>query len=741
MTTADPKPNNHLDFIIHILGSLPDLENLSEAALSLWLNRFLNRLIENCEIEGCLVIMSSADTTRILAKIGLTGADVEEVANLALEKAVEHTSGTGRRRKMNSYAAPIVTIEKDGARYHVLHYELPVDIAVFTVFAAKVELSPELTRSLKVLGGHIARIIASTELAVSATLAHEEMEKVRQEVKEMQVCSLNIMEDLQKKNRELAMLNEIARKMASWRHLPELASKAAEAASEILDGAKVVMFAFDSEGKLLQPYQASAGVELGRIADCSIPSDHPMLEAISQGKEAMVDRSADTFDLAATREMGLKTGLILPLLSKEQLLGFLLVCESRWHRVFTDGEMENLRVLTSTMAVAMENASLLSQLTAQVEEMSILKEYIETVVDSVDLGVMVIDKTLKITMFNLGFEKLFGYKKEDYLGRHLLQAFPHLVEQGITEVVQQVFSGKPFVRYAWKRKILNGSTAIQNFRVFPHRDASGKIIGAIAIIEDVTEKANLEDQLAKSEAKFSRLVEDLDDGYLVVTGGKIAYANRAASELAGIPIHELIGLGVDGIFTDPHLAAECEKTTEHKLQCETKINHSTGTWIPVEIALSSCEYGGMQGVSVVMRDITERKKIETQLEAKNREMRQRNEQITRLNQELEETLNKLKASQENLIQSERVAAITETSIAANHEINNPLFAVLGQAQLLLRKYNEKDEDTIQRLKTIEESALRIACVTKKLANLADPVVKEYSGLAAKMIDVDRSTSR
>jgi signal transduction histidine kinase len=88
-----------------------------------------------------------------------------------------------------------------------------------------------------------------------------------------------------------------------------------------------------------------------------------------------------------------------------------------------------------------------------------------------------------------------------------------------------------------------------------------------------------------------------------------------------------------------------------------------------------------------------------------------------------------------------VAAITETSIAANHEINNPLFAILGQAQLLLRKYNEKDEDTIRRLKTIEESALRIACVTKKLANLADPVVKEYSGLAAKMIDVDRSTSR
>jgi PAS domain S-box-containing protein len=482
------------------------------------------------------------------------------------------------------------------------------------------------------------------------------------------------------------------------------------------------MFAFDDHGEVLRPYQASNGVDLAAIADCPISAEHPVMEAISNGKEIMVDRSGDTFDLAAARELGLKTGLILPLLGKDQVLGFLLVCESRWHRVFTDGEMENLRVLTSTMAVAMENATLMSRLTVQVEEMSILKEYIETVVDSVDLGIMVVDDTLKITMFNRGFERVFGYKKQDFLGKHLFQAFPHLLEQGFTEVVHQVFSGKPFFRYAWKRKLLDGSIAIQNFRIFPHRDSSGRIIGGIAIIEDVTEKANLEDQLAKSEAKFSRLVEDLDDGYLIVAEGKVAYANKAVSQMTGVPLHEVIGIGLDRIIADPTLVTECTKPGQSKLTCETRINHSTGTWIPVELGINTCEYGGAQAISIIMRDITERKKIEKQLEAKNKEMR-------------------LQASQENLIQSERVAAITETSIAANHEINNPLFAVLGQAQLLLRRCKDLDDDTIRRLKTIEESALRIACVTKKLANLADPVVKEYSGLAAKMIDVDRSISR
>jgi C4-dicarboxylate-specific signal transduction histidine kinase len=144
---------------------------------------------------------------------------------------------------------------------------------------------------------------------------------------------------------------------------------------------------------------------------------------------------------------------------------------------------------------------------------------------------------------------------------------------------------------------------------------------------------------------------------------------------------------------------------------------------------------------MVLRDITERRKFEKQLEVKNKETAVRAEQITRLNLELEATVNKLNESQENLIKSERLAAITETSVAANHEINNPLFSILGQAQLLLRKYGDRDEDAVHRLKAIEESALRIACVTKKLANLAEPVLKEYVGLATSMIDVDRSTSK
>ena len=189
------------------------------------------------------------------------------------------------------------------------------------------------------------------------------------------------------------------------------------------------------------------------------------------------------------------------------------------------------------------------------------------------------------------------------------------------------------------------------------------------------------------------------------------------------------------------MVEQCLHPGQEKASREARLIHATGTWIPVEIASDACAYAGDQSISIAMRDITERKKFERQLEQKNREMAGRNEQITRLNLELEGAVTKLKESQENLIKSERLAAITETSVAANHEINNPLFSILGQAQLLLRKYGHSDDETVNRLKTIEESALRIACVPRKLANLAQPVVKEYAGLDTSMIDVDGSTAR
>jgi signal transduction histidine kinase len=84
-----------------------------------------------------------------------------------------------------------------------------------------------------------------------------------------------------------------------------------------------------------------------------------------------------------------------------------------------------------------------------------------------------------------------------------------------------------------------------------------------------------------------------------------------------------------------------------------------------------------------------------------------------------------------------LAGIGETTIALEHEINNPLSALLGHAELLLMDAGLTEEQRRQ-LQIIREQAARIADVVRRLARLKNPQsVENLSG--ARMIDLSKGT--
>lgn len=92
----------------------------------------------------------------------------------------------------------------------------------------------------------------------------------------------------------------------------------------------------------------------------------------------------------------------------------------------------------------------------------------------------------------------------------------------------------------------------------------------------------------------------------------------------------------------------------------------------------------------------------------------------------------------DLNESDRFAAVIETSVAVNHAVNNPLVPILGNAQFLLQDERLQDEDIRKRLRVIVKNALRIRDITQKLANITHPVTKEYLK-GTRMLDIDGST--
>ncbi len=87
------------------------------------------------------------------------------------------------------------------------------------------------------------------------------------------------------------------------------------------------------------------------------------------------------------------------------------------------------------------------------------------------------------------------------------------------------------------------------------------------------------------------------------------------------------------------------------------------------------------------------------------------------------------------VEKERKSAVIETAVTVNHEVNNPLTAILGNVQLLLLKRDDLDDELKGKLRIIEESALKIKDVTQKLMRLTSPRSVDYSN-GTKMIDLE-----
>ena len=89
--------------------------------------------------------------------------------------------------------------------------------------------------------------------------------------------------------------------------------------------------------------------------------------------------------------------------------------------------------------------------------------------------------------------------------------------------------------------------------------------------------------------------------------------------------------------------------------------------------------------------------------------------------------------------SERLAAVVETAVTVNHEINNPLFVITSSVDGLKRSLFDANSGVRDKLERISEACRRIQRFTQQLSTVIAPVSKEYlPGL--KMLDIQQSVN-
>jgi len=118
-----------------------------------------------------------------------------------------------------------------------------------------------------------------------------------------------------------------------------------------------------------------------------------------------------------------------------------------------------------------------------------------------------------------------------------------------------------------------------------------------------------------------------------------------------------------------------------------------------------------------------------QIERRDRQLRSFNDE---LQHKVDERTAELKEAQGQLIESQKMAAVGELGAGVAHEINNPLAAVLGSAQLALLRSDKADTRVRPHLEDIEKEALRIRDIVESLLKLS----QDQAGSAMGTVDVN-----
>jgi len=333
------------------------------------------------------------------------------------------------------------------------------------------------------------------------------------------------------------------------------------------------------------------------------------------------------------------------------------------------------------------------------------------------IGLMVLDRRLRIVLWNRWMTEHTGLQPDDVLGRPLAQVFPELRQRGRLNHFAAALAGEAQVLSARLHKYLvrlpaayageHGEHMWQTARLLPLREGDD-VTGVVVLIEDVTERHHRErellelvqrvetskEEIARSERRFRGVFETTSDLMAVLDGGgTIHIANPTAQKRLGGPGADLVGSNLLGLVGDPQgrelvreALAQVVATKEGSRSLEAWFNPPAGEEILLEVSLQPLP--GQVGENAVLfqgHDLTEKRKMEAAL----------------------------RAAEEQFWLSQKADAVALLAGGVAHDFNNMLSIILGFTELTLQSLPEDDPNR-PNLDEIKQAATRAGEITSQL---------------------------
>ena len=164
--------------------------------------------------------------------------------------------------------------------------------------------------------------------------------------------------------------------------------------------------------------------------------------------------------------------------------------------LLTSEDLELVFTLASYLAVALDNAQLYSSLEQKAQQIEHLKDFSENIVESMNVGVSAVDFQGRIEFWNTQLEQLIGVQRADAIGRTIEEVFP--ADLG-SEIVARSEEDRVTNLYKFPLRNRDGRTLVVNVSIAPLAGKSAERLGRLILIEDITQRMQLEEQLVQTE--------------------------------------------------------------------------------------------------------------------------------------------------------------------------------------------------------------------------------------------------
>ena len=166
-------------------------------------------------------------------------------------------------------------------------------------------------------------------------------------------------------------------------------------------------------------------------------------------------------------------------------------------------EVDLLQALAGQAATAFMNGRLYQSLREKAEAFERLTQYNESILESMDSGILVLDLDGRIARWNRALEVLYGKRRGEVLGLTLAEVFPEAFLEALRSSL--VMDEREEIAHIYKLHLVSahGRSLRVNVSVAPFQVDSGERHGSLLIVDDVTARVRLEEQLQHAEKMAS----------------------------------------------------------------------------------------------------------------------------------------------------------------------------------------------------------------------------------------------